>query len=174
MSLKRKISPFVTISLLLGLFCLAVTGCSQPEPVVPNVSSLSRIQQDYINRHGLPDLFAVNFDPELGRRVDTWVYNGDDNRMLIFDDGFLMEEQIIEGKVADKTKTALQPADFNAKLLKHDITKLFGNPDTQEFTSIQGKQLAILRYAASGKEPVKSFGFVDNELVAVTIGFSFK
>ena len=78
------------------------------------------------------------------------------------------------GDVAVQAKTDLKPTHFGPGLSEQDITARYGQPDDQELTSIEGQNLAILHYAARGNKPKKTFGFVDNALVAVTIGFSFE
>jgi len=171
-----------------ALLIAGVFACKPKQAIQTKVdapSPLSGIQQDFIVRQGSPDLFAVTFDrdairPEWGqangrqcRRVDTWVYLGESNRMVVFDDGYLLEEQDMKA-IKSKEKTDLKPSDFNDSLVKKDITDRFGSPDGQEFALIDGKNLTIMRYQANGGEPAKTFGFVGDDLVAVTIGFLFQ
>ncbi len=172
----RPLSVLVGLALLWG----GVSACKAKSdtPDTMSVSVLSHVQERVIKRRGFPDLFAVTFDRGLAqrrgiRRVDTWVYLGSTNQRVVFDDGYFVEQEDMAGDVAVPAKTDLKPTHFGPGLSAQDITTRYGQPDDQELTTIEGQNLAILHYAAQGNKPKKTFGFVDNALVAVTIGFSF-
>lgn len=199
--MTQRLTDRLYIAILLAaLICGGLFGCSRTEAldnsgaasgdvseqVEPNpLGELSRIQEAYLEKQGYPDLFAVNFESrpvkqteareQLNptRRVDTWVYFGQPTRMVVFDDGFKVEDRDMDAGFKPKLKTGLKPTDFSSQLVQNDITTRYGNPDQQESASIEGKELTILTYQENAQEPTKTFGFVNNELVAVTIGFRF-
>ena len=188
--MTQNLSDRLYIAILLAaLICTGLFGCSQSQAVVPtenaSLTELSKVQSAYLERHGDPDLFAVNFEQRAAnavqgsehlsaiRRVDTWLYFGEPTRMVVFDDGFLVEDRDMDAGFKPKLKTPLKPTDFSSKLVQQDITTRFGNPDNQETASIKGQDLTILPYQENAQEPTKTFGFINDELVAVTIGFRF-
>ena len=174
-SIMAKFSKIRILFVLVGVGCLLIGthGCrsEQAAAATPAPPVLSKLQNAFIIKHGSPDLFAVTFDGP--RRIDTWIYFGSPQRLVVFDDGLFIEERELSDSLANERRTDLKPEDFSPGLAKTGITERFGQPDDQEQTTIEGKHLTIMRYEPQGTEPLKSFGFIDDELIAVTVGFNF-
>jgi hypothetical protein len=184
---------FVSVALLFGVFFACKPKqdsqpikITQDIPDVQVVSSLSPVQKRMIQRRGYPDLFAVTFDHgntnkeadftqrRKTRRVDTWLYLGTINRMVVFDNGYFVEEENITGNIVINAKTHMKPSHFGTSLSKADIIGRYGQPHNEENLSIENRALSILTYIDETDKPKMNFGFVNNALIAVTIGFSFE
>ena len=139
--------------------------------------SLSQSQRATLAVRGAPIVFTVALaDQELDasgmavasppRRIDVWMYAGDPAERVVFDNGFYVDTQALDGAVtADPLEVS--PGVFGHGTTRAEVEAALGAPREVEAETLGGADLEVLRY----DEPdVVAVSFLDGALVSVVAG----
>ena len=165
--------------LFVALFTIAACGGGSG-----GSSGTTNTQETFVTTRGLPSIFMIQFsDEEIGddglvqqtdvRRIESWIYDGYPTKTVIFDNGYFVKESLDYTNTFNANAKNVAPSDFNESTSRSDIIDMFGNPDSEEFNTIEGQTLQVLHYDESSSNPVMSFGFVGGDLTSVVVGFAY-
>ena len=175
---NRKIPTFFALAAILG-FSSAELFAREAEPY-----QYSSAQAKYLKNRGKPDLFLLLFvtkevDAETGaekrvdppRRIETWLYTALGRRVM-FDDGILIKETRFDSKVLQGLlpETELDLTEYSPEISPKAIKRRFGQPDNIEKLTVGKQNFQVYRYMPKESQGVKSFTFLDDQLVGVAAG----
>jgi len=168
-----------------GAFFLPTQCTGTAPPPVPPPFPLSAAQRAFVAARGLPEQFSVmlatetvdaegrSVPLETPRRIESWVYNRGQLVAAVFDNGFFVREDVL-GPAAPLARTSLNPGAFHAGMTRSEAEAVLGPPSCVETATVGGASVEVLRFRASGSEPVRSATFADGELTSVVAGFAVR